>query len=221
MLATFWRREISVAKQSKTLATLSLPKRRLFFCKGNLMISANIAQCLQGKTKVNYVWKHRKYIDTLQGKIKEKSLRSSLQRVRLCISTMWWSKIKMAKWGTEPREASPLIRHQGIHTWPCQTHLMIDASLGECCEEVSHSEGGRMKTWTNQDIVCETPKMSKGVWRCSKVLEDVCEVFVNVCECLPCSKVFARCLWCVCECLKMFVRCLWCSRVFAKGRTQL
>jgi hypothetical protein len=40
------------------------------------MISANIAQYLQGKTKVNYKLKHRKYTHTLQEKTKEKSLRS-------------------------------------------------------------------------------------------------------------------------------------------------
>jgi hypothetical protein len=64
---------------------------------------------LQGKTKVNYIWKPRKYTHTLQGKTKEKSLRSSLQRVRLCTRTVWRSKIKVSKWGSEPREASPLI----------------------------------------------------------------------------------------------------------------
>jgi hypothetical protein len=66
-------------------------------CKGNLTISANIVQCLQGKTK-------------------EKSLMFSLQRVRLCIRTVWQSKIKMSKWGSEPTEASPLIHHQGMCT---------------------------------------------------------------------------------------------------------
>jgi hypothetical protein len=46
---------MSVEKTSETSATLSLSKRRLFFCKGNLTISANIVRYLQGKTKVNYI----------------------------------------------------------------------------------------------------------------------------------------------------------------------
>jgi hypothetical protein len=42
-------------------------------CKGNLTISANIVRYLQGKTKVNYLLKYRKYVYTpCKGKPKRK-----------------------------------------------------------------------------------------------------------------------------------------------------
>jgi hypothetical protein len=65
-------------------------------------------------------------------------------------------------------------------------------------EGASHNKGGRIRVQTNQDIVREPLKVSKGVWRCSKV-------FANVRDCSQgvrrCSKVFVN----VCECLWVFV----------------